>query len=146
VADAARLACYDAAFGRASSGMSTSGGPAQPAGKVSAPSAKLAAPAAGGTTANAVDKFGDYGQLERDRHANSDLPKRESAQIIRLASLPNGRVRLTLDNQQSWDTTEADWAIVFKVGERVQIDRLPLGGYQVSLVGNNHSVGAKRTR
>jgi hypothetical protein len=130
VADAARLACYDAAFGRAAAGATT---PDRP------PGSRAAAP-------EAVGKFGDHGQLTQDRKAQSDVPKSVTAQITQLSSLPNGLFRLTLDNQQSWQTTQADWALNFKAGDRVLITRLPLGGYQVSVAGNNRSVGAKRTQ
>jgi len=129
-ANAARLACYDAAFGRAASGATT---PDRP------PASRAAPP-------DAVEKFGDYGQLARDRKAKSDVPKKVSAEITQLTSLPNGLFRLSLDNQQIWQTTQADWALNFKVGDRVLITRLPLGGYQVSVAGSGLSVGAKRTQ
>jgi hypothetical protein len=64
--------------------------------------------------------------------------------VTQLSSLPNGLFRMTLDNKQSWQTTQTDWALEFKTGDRVLITRLPLGGYQVSVAGSNRSVGAKR--
>ena len=130
VADAARLACYDAAFGKAAAGATT---------PERSPGSRAASP-------ESVGKFGDYGQLAQDRKAQSDVPKSVTAQIAQLSSLPNGLFCLTLDNQQSWQTTQVDWALDFKVGDRVLIARLPLGGYQVSVAGNGRSVGAKRTQ
>jgi len=128
--DSARLACYDAAFGRAALGATTPDRP--PASQTPPP--------------DAVEKFGDYGQLKRDHQAKTDVPKRVTGQITHLSSLPNGLFRLTLDNQQSWQTTQADWALDFKTGDRVLITRLPLGGYHVSVAGNSRSVSAKRTQ
>jgi hypothetical protein len=144
VADAARLACYDAAFGRAALGTTTPDRP--PASRATPPPIAVPPPVSGVAPPEAVEKFGDYGQLARDRKAKADVPKNVTAQITQLSSLPNGLFRLTLDNQQSWQTTQADWALSFKAGDRVQISRLPLGGYQVSVAGNSHSVGAKRTQ
>jgi hypothetical protein len=137
-ADAARLSCYDAASGRTAFGATT---PDRPRGSQAAPP-----PASGVAPPDSVEKFGDHGQLARDHQAKSEVPKRLSAQITQLSSLHNGLFRLTLDNQQSWQTTESDWALDFKVGDRVLITRLPLGGYQVSVAGINRSVGAKRTQ
>jgi hypothetical protein len=137
-ADAARLSCYDAASGRAAFGATT---PDRPRASQAAPP-----PASGVAPPDAVEKFGDHGQLARDHQAKSELPKRLTAQITQLSSLPNGLFRLNLDNRQSWQTTQADWALDFKVGDRVLIARLPLGGYQVSVAGNGRSVGAKRTQ
>ncbi len=142
--DAARLACYDAAFGRAASGATTPDHP--PASRAAPPSSTVPPPVAGAASPAAVGKFGDYGQLPQDRKAQADVPKKMTAQITQLSSLPNGLFRLTLDNQQSWLTTQADWALNFKAGDRVLITRLPLGGYQVSVAGDNRSVGAKRTQ
>jgi hypothetical protein len=144
VADAARLACYDATFGRTASGAATPDRP--PASPAAPPSTTFPPPVSGAASPDAVGKFGDYGQLPQDRRAKSDVPKNVTAQITQLSSLPNGLFRLTLDNQQSWQTTQADWALNFKAGDRVLITRLPLGGYQVSVAGDNRSVGAKRTR
>lgn len=113
-ADAARLACYDAAFGRAE-----------------------AAPVE-------AEKFGDDGQLRPKPKSKPELPKSLSGQVAQLTPLPNGLYRLTLDNQQVWQTTQSDWALEFKTGDRVTITRMPLGGYQISPAGNNRSVGARR--
>lgn len=138
VADAARLACYDAAFGRAPSSST----PVPPA---TAPPV-VQPPAAAATPIAAVDKFGDYGQLPRDRLVKSSVPARVAGSITHLSLLPDGLYRLTLDNAQTWQTTQSDWALAFKIGDQVEIRRLPLGGYQLSVSGNNRSVGAKRTR
>lgn len=114
-ADTERLACYDAAFRR--------------------PEAATASP---------PDRFGDNGQLKHDREAKADLPKSLTGQISHLTRLHNGRYRMTLDNEQQWETTQADWAVVFNPGDRVKITRLLLGGYQVSLDSDSRSVNVRR--
>jgi hypothetical protein len=136
-ADAARLSCYDAALGRVAVGATR---PDRPRASQTPP------PASGIAPPDAVEKFGDYGQLARDHQAKSEVPKRVTGQITKLSTLPNGLFRFTLDNQQTWQTMQADWAFDFKAGDRVLITRLPLGGYQVSVAGNNRSVSAKRTQ
>jgi hypothetical protein len=136
-ADAARLSCYDAAFGRVAVGATP---PDRPGASQTPPTASGIAPP------DAVEKFGDYGQLAHDHQAKSEVPKRVTGQITKLSTLPNGLFRFTLDNQQTWQTMQADWASEFKAGDRVLITRLPLGGYQVSVAGNNRSVSAKRTQ
>ena len=140
--DAARLSCYDAAHGRAAVGRAAVG--ATPPDRPQASQTPL--PASGIAAPDAVDKFGDYGQLARGHQAKSEVPKRVTAQITTLSTLPNGLFRFTLDNQQTWQTMQADWALDFKAGDRVLITRLPLGGYQVSVAGYNRSVSAKRTQ
>ena len=142
VADAARLACYDAAFGGAALGATMPDRP--PARRAAPPSTAAQPPGSGVAPPAAVEKFGDYGQLARDRKTQSDVPKNMTARVTQLSSLPNGLFRLTLDNHQSWQTEQADWALQFKTGDRVLITRLPLGGYQVSVAGNSRSIGAKR--
>jgi hypothetical protein len=122
VADpSARLACYDAA-------------------------AKRAAPAHVPVVAPAEARFGDTGQLPGDAEARRELPSRLEARVKRVASLPNGRYRLTLDNSQVWQTTEANWAVEFNPEDAITISRLPLGGYQIARSGENRSLGVQRTQ
>lgn len=127
--DAARLACYDAAFGR--------------------PKAESLPPHAAAMTQDTpppadLAKFGDEGQLKRDRQAKSALPKTLTGRISQLTRLHDGLYRLTLDNQQSWQTTGSDWVLEFNTGDRVTITRLPLGGYQLAPEGEARSVGVRR--
>lgn len=127
--DAARLACYDAA-------LATPKPPGAPPAVAKTP-VVVNAPAA-------QAQFGDEGQLRRDARSKADLPKTLTGQVRQVAALPDGRYRLTLDNGQTWRTTDADWAIEFKTGDTVTIFRLPLGGYQISPAGKGRSIGAQR--
>jgi hypothetical protein len=74
----------------------------------------------------------------------STLPKNVSAQVREVARLPAGLYRLTLDNGQVWDTTQADSALVFKANDAIVISRGSLGSNQISLAGHNISVSATR--
>lgn len=126
--DAARLSCYDAAMG-VSKSPSGAGKP-QPA-----------PPAETGSTQPQA-KFGDDGRLHSV--AKTSLPKNLSAQVREVRLLPAGLYRLTLDNGQVWDTTQADSALAFKANEAVTISRGLLGSYKISLAGHNTSVSAVR--
>jgi hypothetical protein len=121
--DAARLACFDAAFGALK----------PPTGQQS-----------GAVKSDPVAKFGDDGRLHTD--AKIDLPKNFTAQVRQVTPLANGLYRLNLDNGQVWTSTEADSALTFKVNDRVTISRMPFGRYEISLAGHTTSVGATRMK
>lgn len=126
--NAARLACYDAAFGLVES----------PGGKLQNEHPS------GAVKSDPVAKFGDNGQLHHESKA--DVPKSLTGQVEQVAALANSLYRLTLNNGQIWQTTQANWTVDFKAGDTVTISRLPLGGYQISLAGQNQSCSAKRVK
>jgi hypothetical protein len=86
--------------------------------------------------------FGDDGHLHSK--AEAPLPKTLSAQVQQVARLPAGLYRLTLNNGQVWDTTQADSALVFNANDAIVISRGWLGSYQISLAGRNTSVNVVR--
>jgi hypothetical protein len=131
----ARLACYDAASGRAKVAPSVPTAPAEPS--EGPPRVSAASPA--------ESRFGDNGQLRDAAEARRDTPSQIEAYVKHVATLPNGRYLLTLDNDQVWQTTEADWALEFNPEDSVTISRLPMGGYRIALSGENRSLGVKRT-
>lgn len=142
----ARLACYDAASGRGTSALAVA--PAKES--LSAPtsvapsSSSTEGPPSVSAVAPGEARFGDTGQLRGDAQARREMPSQLDAYVKRATSLPNGRYRLTLDNNQVWQTTEADWAVEFNAEDAVTISRLPLGGYQIALSGENRTLGVKR--
>jgi len=92
--DAARLACYDAAFGvKAVSAARAAGSGAA---MVQAQATARAAPAA----VMPAPEFGDRGQLHGQREARAALPKRVNFKVNKAESLAGGRFRLTMDNGQ----------------------------------------------
>jgi len=150
VADStARLACYDAAFNRAPPASTVKSGTARASTATSAAASSSSTeqgPPRVSTVSPAEARFGDNGQLKGDAQARRDLPSQIDAYVTRVDTLPNGRYRLTLDNNQVWQTTEANWAIEFNTEDAVTISRLPSGGYQIALSGENRSLGVKRTQ
>jgi hypothetical protein len=71
-------------------------------------------------------------------------PKNVSAHVREVTLLPAGLYRLTLDNGQVWETTQADSALMFKANDAIVISRGLLGSNQVALSGHTTSVGAAR--
>jgi hypothetical protein len=123
VDDAARLSCYDAAFG------------------VSRPPA---ADQSGVGKSEPEARFGDSGRLHPD--ARADLPKSMTTRVQQVTPLAYGLYRLTLENGQVWRTTQGDSALEFKANDMVTISRRVMGGYEVSLTGRNASVDATRIK
>jgi hypothetical protein len=117
----ARLACYDAAFGVA---------------PPPSPRPPLAPPPAA--------QFGDNDVLQKQRAPKVEVPKSLDLTIKSVQTLLQGLYRLTLENGQVWETRQAEWSLAFKAGDVITISRLPLGGYQVSMKSNPHTIGAKR--
>jgi hypothetical protein len=128
--DAARLSCYDAAMGRVKAALAA----AKPQ-SAQTPDAVSTVPQA---------KFGDDGRFHTE--AKPRPPKNLSAQVREVMLLPAGLYRLTLDNGQVWDTSEADSALAFKANDTVTISRRVLGGYEIFLAGHNTSVSATRKK
>lgn len=127
--DAARLSCYDAAIMGVAKAASGAAKP-QPT------------PPPDAVRTDVQAKFGDDGRFHSE--AKPCLPKNLAAQVREVTPLAVGLFRLTLDNGQVWDTTQADSALAFKANDAVTISRLLLGGYQISLAGHTTSVSAAR--
>lgn len=98
--------------------------------------------AAAGAAASSPATFGDDGHLHSK--AEAPLPKNLSAHVRGVIRLPAGLYRLTLDNGQVWDTTQADSALAFNTDDAVVITRGWLGSYQISLAGHNTTVSVAR--
>ncbi len=141
IADGAgRLACFDAAFA-----ASTAPSPGAVAQSVSPAVSMTAATAVGAAvTRDPVAGFGDRGQLPAEKAAQSGLPKRLNYKLAKSESLAGGLFRLTMDNGQVWVTKEADWALEFSAGDEVMIQRMVLGAYRVSHVGQGRNVTVAR--
>jgi hypothetical protein len=89
-------------------------------------------------------QFGDNEHLQKQRAPKVELPKSLELTVKSVQPLSLGLYRLTLENGQIWETRQAEWSLAFKASDVITISRLPLGGYQVSMKGNPHSLGVKR--
>jgi hypothetical protein len=125
-----RLACYDTFFRKGSAEQ-----PTPPA------AAKAQTPA---QSTNAAPPASEFGGEFRNQH--KDVPKRVNAVVTGVTPLGRGLYRLSLDNGQVWDTTQADWALEFHASNSVTISRMMLGNYLISRVGEGRSIAVKRVQ
>lgn len=145
----ARLACYDAALGvktvpaphSATSVASPVVPQTAPAGQTP-PAAQAAAAPASSVAKTPEDAFGDTGNLKGT--PKPVLPKRLTATVLNAVAVGQGLYRLTLDNGQIWQTTQADWAVDFDSRNSVTISRMAFGNYLISRTGQNRTVSVKR--
>jgi hypothetical protein len=135
----ARLACYDAALGANTGPVSHSA-----ATSAASPGASKIAPAGSAPAAAKTpeDAFGDTGNLKGSQ--KPELPKRLTATVLNAVPVGQGLYRLTLDNGQTWQTTQADWAVDFDSRNSVTISRMTFGNYLISRTGQNRTVSVKR--
>jgi hypothetical protein len=140
VADAARLACYDALFGRAGGPApapatpATSAAPAVPAAAVATtavPAAAPTAPAAGGTAA-----FG--------------LPAATPDEIT--STIPGrfegweANTRITLANGQVWQISDGSRGVYRLVDPKVRIRKGMLGSFFLDIEGQNQTPRVRRVQ
>jgi len=140
----ARLACYDAALGvKTPLGVKSVPAPQSATSDASPGASKTASAAAAPTAAKTPeDAFGDTGNLKGSQ--KPALPKRLTATVLKAVPLGQGLYRLTLDNGQIWQTTQADWAVDFDSSNSVTISRMLLGNYLISRTGQGRTVSVKR--
>jgi hypothetical protein len=156
---AARLACFDAAFGRGTSAGQTAparpvteapaGSPVATGSTAGAPSSAApgssgtATSAAAATTATAaatstdavraVEEFGLTESAKRARDpekAKETMPQSISASVTQVDWRPTGEVVVTLGNGQVWEQSETVTTRArVKVGDAVTIRKAALGSY-----------------
>lgn len=150
--DAARLACYDAAFraepaaGPATAAptdtaipqaaaQATRPAPGAATSPASAPSAAAAAPAAATTATDREDDFGLSGEQRAARagSAGVEQPKQISGVIAEIYGSRVGKPAFRLDNGQRWRQTEATNRPMFNVGETVVIRGASMGSFLASV-------------
>jgi hypothetical protein len=88
--------------------------------------------------------FGDTGNLRGSE--KPVLPKRVTATVLSAVTLGQGLYRLTLDNGQIWQTTQADRAMDFYPRNSITITRMRFGNYLISLTGQGRTVSIKRIK
>jgi hypothetical protein len=139
VDDARRLACYDHLFrkGVTEQPRSTADTPTETSASAPTP-APAQAQARTGSAAAPEGEFG--GEFRRPKVG----PKRLNAVVTGVASLGQGLYRLTLDNGQVWDTTQADWTLDFQTSDRVIISKMMLGNFLIARAGAARTVAVKR--
>jgi hypothetical protein len=126
--DAARLACYDRAYGRNAPGKT----------------AATAAPAAAATAARAApapaapkDPVAEFGLTEAAKQAKdpakaaeaAKAPTSVTAKVISVRFKKYGEFVVTLDNAQVWEQNEPMSSAIVRVGDTVTVKKAVLGSY-----------------
>jgi hypothetical protein len=132
--DAARLACYDRAFGR--NAASRTAGTATPA--ATAATAARAAPAA----ATPEDPVAEFGLTEAAKQAKDPAKAAQAAnaktsvtaKVISVRFKKYGEFVVTLDNGQVWEQNEPMPSAIVRVGDTVTVKKAALGSYSLITV------------
>jgi hypothetical protein len=153
-----RLACFDResavlAGDNAPVAHQVEAAPPRPAAPPPAAPVAAAAATAGAaapTTQSATDRFGYKGSIARE-----DLDKKKEAEqasgaltakVAEVAALPNGGLRVTLDNGQVWQQKTADRGMHIKVGDQVTIKHATLGSFLLTSDTVNGSMRVSRVK
>lgn len=133
---AARLACYDEAFGRPTAAGVASAAAADEAAAVRSTPAP---PAASPDAARAVDEFGLTETAKRKRDpekAKEVMPESISATVARVSWRPTGEVVVVLENDQVWEQAEiVTTKARVKAGDVVTIRKAALGSHTMVTAG-----------
>ncbi len=152
-----RLACYDALAKsrlRPDSGGAPAVGsepaaaaPAAATGAPPPPAATGPAPAAVATTAAATSASGSaadsFGLVKRAPPEREQGAKEIKALVQKVDMDRQGNVRVSLDNGQVWDFTEADAVTIVRAGDAVTIRRGAFGSFLMT-TGSRHTYRVQR--
>lgn len=127
-ADAARLQCYDAAFGKPAGAAASSAADGRTA--ASAPAAAVV-PAATDASVKAREEFGLSESEKRTRRQEpEDQTASITGQVAQLGRRPTGELVVSLADGQVWAQIESDDSRSrVKVGDTITIRKASLGSY-----------------
>jgi hypothetical protein len=127
-ADAARLQCYDAAFGKSAGAAASSAADGRAA--ASAPAA-AAVPAATDASVKAREEFGLSESEKRTRRQEpEDQPASITGQVAQLGRRPTGELVVSLADGQVWAQIESDDSRSrVKIGDTITVRKASLGSY-----------------
>jgi hypothetical protein len=145
--DAARLACYDQAFGRPDMSATPA---AQATSAIVAPAAVAPVAVVPSTTAaaQAREEFGlsDAAKRARDpERAREMMPESIVAVVAKVVRRPTGESIVTLENEQVWEQAEPGTTMLLKAGDSVTIRKAALGSY-VLVTPSRAAVRVRRVR
>jgi len=143
---AARLSCYDQAFGRP-----TAAGVASAAVADEVAAARSTSPPVGAApdAARAVDEFGLTETAKRKRDpekAKESMPESISATVARVSWRPTGEVVVVLENDQVWEQAETVTTKArVKAGDVVTIRKAALGSHTM-VTASRAAIRVRRVR
>jgi hypothetical protein len=151
--DAARLACYDQAFGRPDSNAKpgVAEAPAVQALPVTAAAANetpVAAVPSAAAAAQAREEFGLSEAAKRARDpekARETMPQSITTVVAKVVRRPTGESIVTLENEQVWEQAEPGTTVLLKAGDSVTIRKAALGSY-VLVTPSRAAVRVRRVR
>jgi hypothetical protein len=130
-ADAARLQCYDVAFGKPAGAAASSAADGRTAVSAPAAAATAAMPAASDASVKAREEFG---LSETEKRTRRQEPEDQTAsitgQVAQLGRRPTGELVVSLADGQVWTQIESDDSRSrVKVGDTITIRKASLGSY-----------------
>jgi hypothetical protein len=142
--DGARLACYDATFGRHSLAPHLESSPA------TSPSPAAAAPVSStAPSTDAAKARQEFGLSEAEKRAlDTTRPEEPSSITARVAAVkkrPTGEMVVTLDDGQVWVQLDSYTAAVVRPSDEVTIRKASLGSF-VLIGANRVAVRVRRTK
>ena len=131
--DAARLACYDRAYGRNADGKTAATATSGAAAAAAPATAARAAPA----PAAPKDPVAEFGLTEAAKQAKdpakaaaaATAPTSVTAKVISVRFRKYGEFVVTLDNGQVWEQNEPMPSAIVRVGDAVTVKKAVLGSY-----------------
>jgi hypothetical protein len=142
--DAARLACYDRAFGRNSASRTAATAGTVAAGTAAAAAAPKSPAVASPTAVHATppaatpkDPVAEFGLTEAAKQAKdpakaaeaAKAPTSVTAKVISVRFKKYGEFVVTLDNAQVWEQNEPMPSAIVRVGDTVTVKKAVLGSY-----------------
>jgi hypothetical protein len=124
-----RLACYDKLAGRVTEPKARLSAAAAASAPAPASAPALAAPVAAMPAAAPTTK--DFGLSKVQKASSSSFPaeaKSITAKVAGFGRAPNGRTRVTLDNDEVWEYQD-DPDLLLSIGDSVTIKRALLGSF-----------------
>jgi hypothetical protein len=122
--------------------------PAAPPPAAPVASAAATAGAAAATPQSTTDKFGYKGSIAREeldkKKETEEASGALTAKVAEVMALPNGGLRVTLDNGQVWQQKTADRGMHIKVGDQVTIKHATLGSFLLTSDTVNGSMRVSR--
>lgn len=151
--DAARLACYDQAFGRPDSNATPGGAAApavqaQPVTVAPAVAAPVVPVPSATAAAQAREEFGLSETAKRARDpekARETMPQSITVVVAKVVRRPTGESIVTLENDQVWEQAEPGTTVLLKAGDSVTIRKAALGSY-VLVTPSRAAVRVRRVR
>jgi hypothetical protein len=141
-----RLVCFDRAFAAPAAATAAPAPVVAPVAPAVAAAPVVLPPPPASPISPPAPALGDESLRRKVQERADAAPTTLTASVSAMKELRPGVSRLTLDNGQVWEQTEAESLFNVKVGDSVRIDKGKLGGYQMARASNGRSGWVRVTR